>query len=89
VMDLAITVVFSVVGYAMKKYDYPRAPLVLSLVLGGIAEKNLNMSLQLWGAAFLTRPITFVLLILTIISIAYPIWRAVNKRRTPKLGAAA
>jgi TctA family transporter len=79
VMDLLITVIFSIVGYAMKKFDYPRAPLVLSLVLGGIAEKNLNMSLQLWGPSFLLRPITFVLLILTIISIAYPVWRSVSK----------
>jgi len=80
ITDLAITVAFSIIGYAMKKFDYPRAPLVLSLVLGGIAEKNLQMSLQLWGASFLTRPITFVLLILTILSVAYPVWRAINKK---------
>ena len=77
--DLVVTVVFSLLGYGMKKYGYPRAPLILSLVLGGIAEKNLYMSVQLWGAAFLTRPITFVLLILTIISIAYPVYRVVAK----------
>jgi putative tricarboxylic transport membrane protein len=88
VSDLIITVVFSIIGYAMKKYDYPRAPLVLSLVLGGIAEKNLSMSLQLWGAAFLLRPITLILLILTVISIAYPVWRAVSKGKTPKAEAA-
>ena len=86
--DLAITVAFSIIGYAMKKYDYPRAPLVLSLVLGAIAEKNLHMSVQLWGAAFLTRPITFVLLVLTIISIAVPVWRAVSKGRMSKVEAA-
>lgn len=89
VADLGITVAFSVIGYAMKKYDYPRAPLILSLVLGGIAEKNLSMSLQLWGASFLTRPITFVLLILTIISVAYPVWRAMNKSKSPRPEAAA
>lgn len=87
--DLAVTVVFSVVGYAMKKYDYPRAPLVLSLVLGGIAEKNLQMSLQLWGPEFLLRPITFILLILTIVSVAYPVWRAIRKSKTPKAEPAA
>ncbi len=89
VMDLLITVIFSIVGYAMKKFDYPRAPLVLSLVLGGIAEKNFNMSLQLWGPSFLLRPITFILLILTIISIAYPVWRSISKGKGSKSGAAA
>lgn len=73
--DLAITVAFSIAGYAMKKYNYPRAPLILSLVLGPIAETNLFMSMRLWGLEFLTRPITFVLLLLTLISIAYPIFK--------------
>lgn len=87
--DLTITVVASIVGYLMKRFDYPRAPLILSLVLGGLAEKNLFMSYRLWGIDFLTRPITFVLLILTIISIAYPIFKAWRSSRTPVKEAAA
>jgi TctA family transporter len=87
--DLIITVVFSIVGYAMKKYDYPRAPLVLSLVLGGIAETNFYMSMRLWGIAFLTRPITFVLLLLTLLSIAYPIYRVAKTGKLSETGAHA
>jgi TctA family transporter len=42
----------------------------------------------LWGASFLTRPITFVLLILTILSVAYPVWRAMNKKKAnPEVAA--
>ncbi|MCL4486608.1 MAG: tripartite tricarboxylate transporter permease [Chloroflexi bacterium] len=85
--DLWITVAFSIIGYAMKKYDYPRAPLVLSLVLGGLAETNFHMSMELWGPAFLLRPLTFILLLLTVTSIAYPIYR--NWRKSQAAAAKA
>jgi TctA family transporter len=71
----------SLAGYAMKKFDYPRAPLILGLVLGEIAETNLHISLRLWGPAFLTRPITMVLLAITLVSVLYPVWQAWSKRR--------
>ena len=79
--DLVITVVMTLVGYLLKKNDYPLAPLILGLVLGEIVEINLNISLQIWGIAFLARPITFALLIISIISVAYPLWQRWQNRR--------
>jgi putative tricarboxylic transport membrane protein len=79
--NFVITLVMSLVGYGMKKFDYPRAPLILGLVLGEIAETNLHISLRLWGPAFLTRPITMVLLAITLASVFYPVWQAWSKRR--------
>jgi putative tricarboxylic transport membrane protein len=79
--NFVITVIMSLVGYWMKKFDYPRAPLILGLVLGEIAETNLHISLRLWGVAFLTRPITMVLLAITLVSVLYPVWQAWSKRR--------
>jgi len=74
--DLVITIIMSVGGYLMKKFDYPRAPLILGLVLGEIAEINLHISLRIWGPAFILRPITLILLALTVISVMYPIWQS-------------
>ncbi len=79
--NFVITVIMSLVGYLMKKYDYHRAPLILGLVLGEIAETNLHISLRLWGPAFITRPITMVLLGFTLLTVFYPIFSAWNKRR--------
>lgn len=78
--DLVVTLVMGLVGYAMKKFKYPRAPLILGLILGEIAENNLHISLRIWGLGFLSRPITLVLLVLTIISVLYPVWRGLIRR---------
>lgn len=79
--NFIITVVMSVVGYLMEKYDYHRAPLILGMVLGGIAETNLHISLRLWGIEFLTRPITMLLLVFTLLTVFYPVVSSWLKRR--------
>jgi putative tricarboxylic transport membrane protein len=89
--DLFITLVFSLMGFVMEKYDWPRAPLVLALVLGPIAEKNLNISMNLWGPTFIFRPIAFAILLLVIASVLYPVWNGLRKRqaRVAAAGGAA
>jgi putative tricarboxylic transport membrane protein len=43
--DVVLMLVFGVVGYALKKCDYPLAPMVLAIVLGDKAEENFRQSL--------------------------------------------
>ncbi len=43
--DVMLMLIFGVVGYIMKKCDYPLAPLVLAIVLGDKAEENFRQSL--------------------------------------------
>lgn len=43
--DVAMMLVFGVVGYVMKKCNYPLAPLVLAIVLGDKAEEAFRQSL--------------------------------------------
>jgi len=45
--DLVLMLIFGAVGYAMKKLDYPLAPLVLALVLGNRTEQSFRQSLLL------------------------------------------
>jgi putative tricarboxylic transport membrane protein len=45
--DLVLMLVFGVVGYVMKKLDYPLAPMVLALVLGNRTEQSFRQSLLL------------------------------------------
>jgi len=71
--DLVVAFLFGILGYFMKRYDYPRPPLALGFVLGGLAELNLTRALDLWGLAFIGRPITLVLLILTCLSALVPV----------------
>jgi len=43
--DVYLMLVFGVVGYVMRKLDYPLAPLVLALVLGDRAEDSFRQSM--------------------------------------------
>jgi putative tricarboxylic transport membrane protein len=45
--DIVLMLVFGVIGYVMKKLDYPLAPLVLALVLGDRTEEAFRQSLLL------------------------------------------
>jgi putative tricarboxylic transport membrane protein len=78
--DLLVTLIFGILGYLMKVYGYPKAPLVLGLVLGRIAEGNFNLSYDLYGLNFLTRPMTFLILLLIIWSLFGPIVKNKLKR---------
>jgi putative tricarboxylic transport membrane protein len=46
-LDVALMLVFGVVGYLFKKLDYPLAPMVLALVLGDMAESSFRQSMLL------------------------------------------
>jgi putative tricarboxylic transport membrane protein len=45
--DIALMLVFGILGYAFKKLKYPLAPLVLALVLGDMAESSFRQSMLL------------------------------------------
>jgi putative tricarboxylic transport membrane protein len=70
-----LTVVFALLGYTMIRLDYPRLPIVISLVLGAGIERNFHQSLTMsdgtWSI-FLFRPLSLglVLCILTALVLA-------------------
>jgi putative tricarboxylic transport membrane protein len=79
--DVWVMLAFGLVGYALRHFGYPMAPLVLGIVLGDLLEKNLRRALVLSDgdlAPFFTRPISGVLAALIIGTIA---WRLVTLRR--------
>ncbi len=62
--DVYLMILFGVVGYLMKKFQYEPAPLVLALVLGPTLESGFRQSLILSNGSFLiffSRPISAVL----------------------------
>jgi TctA family transporter len=79
--DLVVTLLFGGIGYLMVLGGWPRAPFVLGLVIGKIAENYLYISVARYEAAWLARPVVLVLLVLAIAVIAYPFIQA---RRTVK-----
>lgn len=78
---VAVAIGFGIIGFFMKKYGFPGAPLVLGVILGPIAEKNLDRALQLsrndW-TIFFRRPIALTFIILSVFMIIFTI---VSNRR--------
>jgi TctA family transporter len=70
--DMVITFVFGIFGLALKKYEYSRAGVVIGLVLGENIERNFHLSMQTFGWSFLVRPLTLVMLALTVVTLAVP-----------------
>ena len=64
--DVLVAVGFGGVGFAMKKLDYSRPAFIIGFVLGLMVEKNLYLSLKLYGPSFFTRPVSLILLALTV-----------------------
>ena len=74
-LDIVVMLAFGVVGWAAVRFDWPRAPMLLAFVLGGIAERNLFLSNQLYGWAWLGRPIVLALLTLAVLALVYSLRR--------------
>lgn len=85
--DCWLLVGFGVLGWAMKRYDWPAAPMILGLVLGPIFESSLRQSLTMShgsGMIFMSRPISAILIAIAAIAIVAPvIARIVAARRPP------
>jgi putative tricarboxylic transport membrane protein len=75
---------FGLLGWLMMKFDIPRPPLVLALVLAPLLETSLRQSLLLsFGSPmiFVERPISAVLLVVVAFALILPVWSAVKRRR--------
>ncbi|MGH3341730.1 MAG: tripartite tricarboxylate transporter permease, partial [Carbonactinosporaceae bacterium] len=70
-----VALAFGVIGYLMKKYDYPAAPVILGLILGSMMEKALVQTSEMGGGdltIFLDRPLALVLFLLTLLMLGAP-----------------
>ena len=76
-MDIWVMFTMGIIGYLMRKYEYPESPLILGLILGSIAEINLRTSLLMFKSPsiFFARPISGVLLIVGISLYLFPLVR--------------
>lgn len=74
-IDILIMIAFGLIGVAMVRFSFPRPALVLGLVLGGLAEDYLFLSLQLYELAWLGRPLVVVLIGTALIVVGHSVIR--------------
>lgn len=82
--DLIVTIIFGVLGYFMVLDGWPRPPLILGLILGKIGENYLWISTAAYGAKWLLHPTVVVLIIITVLVVAYP---TIKEKRDKRLKA--
>ncbi|RLA79816.1 MAG: C4-dicarboxylate ABC transporter permease [Deltaproteobacteria bacterium] len=79
--DVQAMFFFGILGYVMRKFDYPLAPLLIAFVLGPMLENALRQALIMSEGdigIFISRPISLGFLLLTVLTvslIAFRIWR--------------
>jgi putative tricarboxylic transport membrane protein len=83
---VGLTIFFGALGYFMKKFEYPPAPLVLSLVLGTLLENSLRQSMTIsYGSPviFFTRPISGTIMAVVLLILLWPLLAKLVKRFRP------
>ena len=82
--EIYVMIVFGIVGYLMKKFGYPAAPLLLALILGPMLEKNIGQSVMMANgsfAIFFQRPLSAALLIIATVLLISPLLLQLIRRR--------
>lgn len=79
--DLFVLLIFGSVGWIMKHMRWPRPPLILGFVLGGIIEDYMRISYQLYEWGWVLRPVCAVMLIAAALSLTQPLLSKVLVKR--------
>jgi putative tricarboxylic transport membrane protein len=75
IFDVGVVLLFGAIGYIMNRYGFSPPATVLGFVLGGFIETNLRRGLAMSSGDYLIffeRPISLILLILAVFSLAAP-----------------
>jgi hypothetical protein len=79
--DLILVMIFGGLGWVLEKLRWPRPPLILGLVLGGLAESRLFLSMGNYGLSWIWRPMVLVLIAVTLFGALYPVFKGRKEKR--------
>ncbi|MEM9197083.1 MAG: tripartite tricarboxylate transporter permease [Pseudomonadota bacterium] len=84
--ELLLLVGLGVCATILRFADYPLAPMLIGFILGGMLEDNFGRSMQLYGGPqfILERPMTMVLLVIAVLLVLLPSYRARRARLRQK-----
>ncbi|MEE8504782.1 MAG: tripartite tricarboxylate transporter permease [Kiloniellales bacterium] len=74
---------FGILGFVMRHYGFPLAPMILGVVLGNIAELNLSRAFAITTdlSPFVTRPWSLFFLIIATFSAAFPLFHTYRGKK--------
>jgi putative tricarboxylic transport membrane protein len=74
-VDLVLLYAIGAVGYLMRRYDFPTAPVIIGMILGPLAEQNFRQAMTISAGdwtVFFTRPLSATILVLALLALAGP-----------------
>src|SRR5918996_745358 len=74
-IDVLIMYLIGVIGFFMRRYDFPVGPMILGVILGPVLERQFRTALQISQGdltVFVTRPISLILLLLAAAALLGP-----------------
>ncbi|MFE7897740.1 tripartite tricarboxylate transporter permease [Streptomyces sp. NPDC057424] len=89
--DLWLLLGFGVLGFLMRANDFPAAPLILGLILGGLMEKSMRQALLISDGSFstfVTKPISAALLAVAVLSMVAPLFGNWRRERAARRASA-
>lgn len=84
VVDFYLLILFGLLGYAMRKFEIPTAPLILASVVGRKFEQSFRQSLMISHgdfSIFFKSPISVTLFVLAALSLFYPVISGLVRKR--------
>jgi putative tricarboxylic transport membrane protein len=82
--DLMLLFVIGIMGFFMRRYDFPVAPCIIGLILGPLAEAQFRRAMSISQgdpSVFLSHPISAALLVIALAVLVVPIVARAMKRR--------
>ncbi len=84
-IDLVVLYLLGAIGFLMRRFDFPTAPVIIGMILGPLAEAQFRRAMTIANGdwtVFFTRPLSLTLLALAFIGLLGPhIWGYVERRR--------
>ncbi|MDQ0351387.1 putative tricarboxylic transport membrane protein [Alkalibacillus filiformis] len=82
--DLYLLLAFGVIGFLMRMFAFPAPPFILAFILGGMMEQSFRQAMTSSNgdiSVFFTNNISLVLIILSVLSFAFPIIKSMRQNK--------
>jgi putative tricarboxylic transport membrane protein len=74
-VDLILLYVVGLIGFLMRRFDFPTAPVIIGMILGPLAEQNFRQAMTISQgdiSVLFTRPLSATLLALALVAVMAP-----------------
>ena len=92
-IDLVLLYVLGALGFLMRRFDFPTAPVIIGMILGPMAETQFRRAMTISNGdwtVFFTHPLSLALLVLAALALLGPrIYAPITHRRAAGPGARA